>query len=296
MPRLSDRAFYILKQEIEHQRKICLDPIERFVLIARLERLRNREGNPLTQLELWDEVSDIAPDFDAAILAKAASADRHFPVLGASVGAGTVIVLAAGTMGIARPPADSFPLKVSHPDPIVAETKVEANRTKSAFETAKSMGWQAALQGQPLPHSAQQWHEAAQLWRQAIAQLDQVPIQSPEYAAAQAKKATYQQNLQQIETHQTTQLATPAPIPAPRFSSSSQDWLALAKRYGWQAAIASQNAPLPPEKWAEISRLWQTALLNLDKIDSTHPQYSEAQPVKARYQQNLNEIRQHYQG
>lgn len=147
MPRLSDRAFYILKQEIENQRKICLDPIERFVLIARLERLRDREDKPLTQLELWDEVSDIAPDFDAAVLAKAASADRHFPVLGASVGAGAVIVLAAGTMGIARPPADSVLLKVSHPEPIVAETAVEANRTESAFETAKGIGWQAAVRG-----------------------------------------------------------------------------------------------------------------------------------------------------
>ena len=306
MPRLSDRAFYILKHEIERQSRASLDPIERFILIARLESLRSREGKPMTQVEIWQEVSDIAPDFDSKALAKAASADT-LPILSVSAGAGVAIVLAAAAIGIETAPrgvaldASGLELAVQTAEPAAfringsdAGAREISTRKASAFETAKSYGWQAALKGQPPVHSGQQWQEAAQLWQQAIAQLEQVPVQSPEYAAAQAKKTVYQQNLQQIKAHQTAQLATPEPTPMPRFSSPSQDWLALAKRYGWQAAIASQNAPHSPEKWAEISRLWQTALLNLDKIDSAHPQYSEAQPVKARYQKNLSEIRQRY--
>lgn len=306
MPRLSDRAFYILKHEIENQSQGDLDPVERFILTARLESLRSREGKPMTQAELWQEVSDIAPDFDSRILAKAAGADT-LPILSASAGAGVAIVLAAAAIGIETVP-QAAALDASGPD-LTGQQAALANlrthgseisareissRETSPFEIAKIFGWQAVLKGQQPVHSAQQWQEAAQLWQQAITQLEKVTPESSDYAAAQAKKAVYQQNLQQIRAHQTAQLATPEPTPTPRFSSPSQDWLALAKRYGWQAAIASQDAPHPPEKWAEISRLWQTALLNLDKIDSAHPQYSEAQPVKARYQQNLSEIRQRY--
>ncbi|CAN5776542.1 hypothetical protein BH23CYA1_BH23CYA1_00940 [soil metagenome] len=52
----------------------------------------------------------------------------------------------------------------------------------------------------------------------------------------------------------------------------------------WQEA-APLLIPRPPQRLAFRHRL---------KIDSAHPQYSEAQPVKARYRQNLSEIRQRY--
>ncbi|MEL6940533.1 MAG: hypothetical protein AAFO84_15235 [Cyanobacteria bacterium J06598_1] len=73
------------------------------------------------------------------------------------------------------------------------------------------------------------------------------------------------------------------------------DFIGQAKTYGWQAASAAQNAPHPVEKWAEISKLWQRAIYTLDKIDDQHPQYVEAQQVKADYQYNLVVIRQRYQ-
>lgn len=134
------------------------------------------------------------------------------------------------------------------------------------------------------------------LWRQAIAQLDQVSDQDANYVAAQKKKALYQQNLQQVEARQIAVLQpAPTTVQAPQFSSPREDWLATAKGYGWQAALASQNAPHPAQQWAEIAEVWKIALSTLDKIDSAQPQYAEAQQVKARYQQNLSAIHQRYQ-
>ncbi|CAN5776779.1 hypothetical protein BH23CYA1_BH23CYA1_00950 [soil metagenome] len=50
MPRLSDRAFYILKHEIENQSQAGLDPVEQFILTARpapLKLLKAMAGRPL---------------------------------------------------------------------------------------------------------------------------------------------------------------------------------------------------------------------------------------------------------
>jgi hypothetical protein len=340
MPCLSDRAFYLLKSEIERRYKdSCEDPIERIILIARLETLNARSGPPLTRAEIWEELSDIAPDFDQNVIIEAAHIGTDSPVLGASFGVGAVAMLVAAAMGVETMTANASPsgsavvsaqgdlsgstirsAKRSQPIsrdiavPDRAATRATtpanqaANRTaerspKSAFETAKSLGWQAALKAQDPPQSAQQWGETAALWRQAIDQLEQVSRQDADYAAAQVKKAIYQNNLQQIQIRQaaaqralaTAQPKSPSPERSPSFSAPQEDPITVAKRYGWQAALASQDAPHPAEKWADISRTWQLALLSLDKVDSSAPSYLEAQQVKARYQQNLAAIRARYQ-
>ncbi|MEL6854160.1 MAG: hypothetical protein AAFO83_03520 [Cyanobacteria bacterium J06607_13] len=177
---------------------------------------------------------------------------------------------------------------------------------KDAFETARAFGWRASLKAQNPPYSAQHWAETAVLWEQAIKLLDQVPRGDENYAAAQAKKAVYERNLAHIQDQQQAANAIASDTqPAPKFSaakpSASQESapqendLAIAKRYGWQAALASQNAPHPAEKWADISRLWQLALKQIQTIDPDHPDYEAAQQVKITYQQNLLAIRKRYQ-
>ena len=311
MPRLSDRAFYLLKNEVEYRYRIGLNnSIERIVLLARLKTLRAREGKPMSQIELWQEVSDIAPDFSSAVLAEACAGHR-FPVMSTSVSVGAIAALSAITLGIeaqqsnvailstasttlvqdAPGPQTSYSLTAPRSSPSVL-----AVPNTDAFETAKSLGWQAALKGQNPPHSEQYWREVAALWQQAITQLGQVTDSHPDYEAAQQKKTLYQQNLQQVEMHQIV-ARRPAPdgISGPQFSSSRPDWLAVAKGYGWQAALASQNAPHPVEQWAEIAEVWEVALLTLDRVEPTHAQYAEAQQVKARYRQNLSAIQHRYQ-
>ena len=313
MPRLSDRAFHLLKNEVEYRYRISLNnSIERIVLLARLKTLRAREGKPMSQIELWQEVSDIAPDFSSAVLAEA-SAGHRFPVMSASVSVGAIAALSAITLGIdarqsnvAIPPTASTTLVHDFPSPPTSyrptvrpqsSLSVLAGASDTdAFATAKSLGWQAALKGQNPPHSEQHWREAAALWRQAITHLDQITVSQTHYEAAQQKKALYQRNLQQVEMRQIA-ARRPAPngISSPQFSSSRPDWLAVAKGYGWQAALASQNAPHPAEQWAEIAEVWEVALLTLNRVEPTHSQYAEAQQVKARYQQNLSAIRHRYQ-
>ncbi|NJM95975.1 MAG: hypothetical protein HC800_01045 [Phormidesmis sp. RL_2_1] len=224
------------------------------------------------------------------------------------------------------------PVRFTSASPASAENMAIQQPQTSALAMAKSLGWQAALKSQNAPHSAQHWAETAILWQQALAYLDRIPVQDSDYGTAQAKKAQYRQNLRQVEARQlaaqqSAQSIAAALIPrvsqsvgtaANHFSGSTSapavsqpispgtttspgpnrpetDFLAVAKRHGWQAAVASQNAPHPPEKWANISRLWQVALQHLEKIDAQHPDYVEAQQVKADYENNLAIIRQRYQ-
>ncbi|MGB3299841.1 MAG: hypothetical protein WBA76_16370 [Phormidesmis sp.] len=367
MPRLSDRAFQIVKSEIE--RNYINDPenqIECVILLARLESLRIYQGEPLTPVEMWETISDILPNFNRRILRKAARAnakeDTQEPsfLWGVSLGISATAVLVATAIGFDsvadQPPSDSSEpdaetvealkttrtVETAKADQVAAVAAVDtgaqpqvlnvqqpislnlgrafsrARDQADRFETARSLGWQAALSSQNPPHSAQKWGETAALWKSAIEQLEQVSLQDKNYQQAQLKKTAYQHNLQEIKARQAAALkleqaqaiaqkvaqTTPNGERSPRFSKQvsgqasgqvRKDPLEIAKQYGWQAALASQNAPHPPEKWADISRLWQTALLTLETIDTDYPSYAEAQQVKAQYQQNLSEIRDRYQ-
>ena len=432
MPRLSDRAFHIVKTEIERRyTDNPTDQIERVILLARLEALRTAKGAPMTRVQIWEVLSDVAPNFDQNVLMDAESVETDSPLLGVSVGVGAVAMLVATAIAMetiaplpsatlkadpktdpsltennaaetdaadaasdaAASGAEPFGAESSGAEPSkttrlansqeatdrglkqgsnqaalenaelgVSETansgpdsrslgarfsqivnRIPGRGREDALESAERLGWQAALKSQDPPHSAQHWKETAALWEQALAELARVPARSPDYAQAQLKKSLYQNNLKEIRSRQASaeQLASaanaesasavaPTAAATPKFSSqktspttssannpqtsqsvaevsvegsvadvedpiSTEDPINTAKRYGWQAALASQNAPHSPEKWADISRLWQTALSNLNKLEAEHPQYAEAQQIKAQYQQNLSEIRDRYQ-
>ncbi len=377
MPRLNDRAFQIVKNEIERCYKDGPEAqIERVILLSRLETLRTYQGKPMTRVEIWEVLSDVAPNFSQDVLLEAESVDTDSPLLGVSMGIGAVAALVSAAIGV-----DSTPVKLASASPVPtaslnrsSENTIQVSTVNSAgtaaeigfekaqpeptfqmlsqnqadslrrllslkpnesatlnnrrpvplneqtdhpFQLAMQKGWQAAIKGQNPPHSAQHWGETAALWSRAIAHLEQVQPKDSYYAAAQLKKSIYQQNLQQIRSHQAAALKiaqdeqkqrsqsvahvvipspNQSPHHAPQFSTQpAENLLDAAKRYGWQASVASQNAPHPAEKWADISRLWQAALKNLNSIDRAHPAYAEAQKIKARYEQNLTAIRDRYQ-
>ncbi|MFK8184047.1 MAG: hypothetical protein AB8B99_11795 [Phormidesmis sp.] len=445
MPRLSDRAFHIVKTEIERRyTDHPEDQIERVILLARLEALREKKGVPMTRVQIWEVLSDVAPNFDQNVLMDAESVETDSPFLGVSMGVGAVAVLVATAIGMdsltPRPSiGQSSPANLAQsgddssdvakrsasqsasqsanqkaateqglaqgakraagttlnvtqaggdgegrvantgasepadedPEPLFSKNRLLKNRLpkfsrhsegdarRNAFHTAKDLGWQAALKSQDPPHSVQHWRETAALWEDALAELDEVSPLSRHYIQAQLKKSVYQDNLKEIRTRQiaaeqlaqqatraavqvassgassgvssgassgaSSALATPTAKAAPEFSDqinrsaagrsagnsssaqtvamqaqvsaapAAEDPIQVAKRYGWQAAVASQNAPHPPEKWADISRLWQTALSSLNKVAPEDPRYAEAQRVKASYQKNLAAIRDRYQ-
>ncbi|MGB3765544.1 MAG: hypothetical protein WA947_03220, partial [Phormidesmis sp.] len=198
-------------------------------------------------------------------------------------------------------------------NPIMKRLPLKARFTRTgekasespAFIQAKDLGWQAALKGKNPPHSAQHWRETAALWQQAIVYLHQVPERSANYEVVEAKIAFYEKNLEEIEGRRamaiarenSPQVLNPTPsaqMNVPQFSSTDADHLAIARRHGWLASLASQNAPYPARKWADISRHWKTALHHLDQVPAESAQYAEAQQVKAIYQKNLAAVRQRY--
>ncbi|MEO0807111.1 MAG: hypothetical protein AAFY33_12490 [Cyanobacteria bacterium J06643_4] len=362
MPRLSDRAFQLVKEEIDRCYGATPDEqLERVIVLARLENLRIQEGSPLSRIELWETLSDVSAKFDQQVILQAAKLNVDSSVVNTSIGVGAIAVLVAASInadantanapvvsdvrltpeqaigqsrqaqlttqadsavGRAQPIAAAdeqprfvratqalsaadmaadAPIEVA--DEVADEISEEVSKAdssepepKSAFEMARTYGWQAALKAQNPPHSAAHWAQTAELWQQAIGQLEQVPERDENYAIAQSKKATYQANLRQIQVRQQAAIASETRS-SPQFSNAaaSEDSLAAAKKFGWQAALASQNAPHPAEKWADISRLWQIALQHLNKVEPDHPDYAEAQQVKAQYQENLAMIRQRYQ-
>lgn len=253
------------------------------------------------------------------------------PIVGVSVGISTAVVLATTTVHIAQRHTpkpirsdDNLTAQIPLPTRIITETsqasaaQIAPRPTdtapvlpllsqKSAFEKARDFGWQAALKSQNSQNTSKRWAESALLWQQAIYFLERVPQSDPNFLAAQEKQATYESNLQQVMTRQIAALTAEANSGQVTTAQATQennqiaqvaieeDWIAIAKQQGWQAAIAAQNAPHPAEKWADISRLWQSALQTLGKVEPQSPQYAEAEAIKAKYKENLAAIRERYQ-
>ncbi len=78
MQRLNDRAFEILKAEVQK----CAaanggaGKIQKEIVMKRLERLRQEQGNPASQVELEDKIIDIFPQFNQKSLKEAANVNR----------------------------------------------------------------------------------------------------------------------------------------------------------------------------------------------------------------------------
>ncbi|MGB3202384.1 MAG: hypothetical protein WBA99_15875 [Nodosilinea sp.] len=66
-------------------------------------------------------------------------------------------------------------------------------RTTSPWQLGTDLGWQAAVAAQTAQTQAE-WHQVSDLWSQAIAALERVPAEDPNYAQAQAKAEAYRSN------------------------------------------------------------------------------------------------------
>ena len=141
--------------------------------------------------------------------------------------------------------------------------------------------------------------------RQAAAQNEDTLTPKPQFSRRIAQSQLQVRPQSKTQSQPSRQSASATPVTAvstaePQSKAVTQkvvvqeSALGLAKQYGWEAAIAAQNAPHPAEKWADISRTWQLAIHSLNKVDTEHPDYAEAQRVKARYEHNLSAIRTRY--
>ena len=142
---------------------------------------------------------------------------------------------------------------------------------EQALNTARQQYQQATL---PLDTRA-----AITAWRAALNQFELVPSQTLAGKTARQKLDANQQEFQE-----TVGLA-----------AESQETAALidgAKQSGMQAALMGQNPPHPTYVWAEVERLWETAIAQLASIPTTDlAGYSEARKILGGYQSNLAQIR-----
>ena len=256
MTRLSDRAYQLIKDEVERYYSNTLEKefsqeqhLERIILLARLETLHKRGGRAATKAQLWEEVCDILPNIDRSVLKRASRFELDSPVVGASLGFGAAGIGAAAVLmsnSLGTDGTGTFTQQIqpeANPNS-ASQTSASSSYTKT-FETAKSFGWQAALKAQNPPHNATHWGETAALWQQAISLLDQIPQGDGHYAIAQEKKSLYQQNLQQIQARQLAAQnakTAQATSTSPQFSTATQSVASTTAQTAAAQATAPQTA------------------------------------------------------
>jgi hypothetical protein len=136
----------------------------------------------------------------------------------------------------------------------------------------------AAQKAQNPPHDIQTWKDIQDLWRDAIAELEQIPEDAQAYPFAQRKLKEYQGNLaivtQRLKTEQ-----------------SAQKRLEAARNAA-KVAEARQGVAQSLDSWQLVYATWQTSVQALRQIPAGTVAYQEAQPLLSSYQVRLAESRE----
>ena len=84
MPRLSDRAFNLLRAEVFKCAEAdgLAGTLQRDIVLKRLEKLRLSKGEPASLSELRENITDIFPQFSEKVLKNAANANRPAGIWG----------------------------------------------------------------------------------------------------------------------------------------------------------------------------------------------------------------------
>lgn len=77
MPRLNNRAYTLLAEELKRLVNGPLEEVRREIVLRRLTKFTLQEGPPLTYGEIKATIEDIFPEFSEAVLHKAARANRR---------------------------------------------------------------------------------------------------------------------------------------------------------------------------------------------------------------------------
>ncbi|MGF1491875.1 MAG: hypothetical protein ACFBSC_05345 [Microcoleaceae cyanobacterium] len=135
----------------------------------------------------------------------------------------------------------------------------------------------AVQQSQNPPHSAQEWDDIKSDWESAVANLEQVPTNSPVYPFVQQRLEQYRANLAEIQQRLTME-------------RDAQQTLRTAKQAA-QVAEARQGVARYADSWEQVYESWETATDTLTTIPNTTTAYEEAQVLLARYQPKLETAR-----
>jgi hypothetical protein len=367
MGRLNNRAYELLKTEVNRLVKDPLETVRRDIVLRRLDKLRLQSGEPLTYTELKAEVEDIFPEFDEKVLRRAAKANRAsgklklvgFAALGTAIAAGTVWVLNLPYPMIRWPVARTVPIVllpsyismdhnyrqaislVEQADQLVNQATsaqdIELGGTTAAqaqqhldqlpvwflgyyprayctlfsctwqftydeFETArKDIGRMEAkvfqeqnaltllASGTAAVDTAQQQYQSAAdtqakmqavaSWQTGMDQLNEIPPETLAGRMGRTKLAAYERDFSQVSGMLAGGDRTSTLIDA-------------AKQFAWTAATQAQNPPHSVETWGRIVGLWQQAIARLEQVPVDDVGYNEAQRMLAEYQNNLGIVQE----
>lgn len=134
---------------------------------------------------------------------------------------------------------------------------------------AMKTGARAGYKGENPPHPASQWIEAQSLWREAIAQLEQLPTQSNLQPLAQEKIKAYKSNLAQTNQRLVKERQAQTLI------QSAKDVALIAQ--------ARQGVAQSLEHWQLVYATWQEAMKRLKKVSQGTTGYAEAQQLSGLY-------------
>lgn len=145
-------------------------------------------------------------------------------------------------------------------------------RASTLIDAAKQFAWTASDEGQNPPHSAETWTRIAGLWQQAIARLEEVPVEDVGYAEAQRMLAEYQNKLgvvqEEISREQRSQQA---------FAAAQEKNLDLGSR------VQTLDT-------AQYASALQSIVNDLNKVEPGTTAHEPAQQLLSAVQARLQEV------
>jgi hypothetical protein len=163
----------------------------------------------------------------------------------------------------------------------IAQTRLQTYAAQAEgleqIVSALRQGQTAVEKGQNPPHSLQTWQEIQALWQQAIAQLKQVPANSPVNDLAERKRVEYQANLTTLNQRIAIERQAQAKVVVARNTARIAE-----AREGIANSLAT---------WQLTHATWQTAVNLLQQIPQSTMAQAEAQQLLAIYQPRLSAAR-----
>jgi len=141
--------------------------------------------------------------------------------------------------------------------------------------TALKQANTAAQRSQNPPHPLQEWREIQRLWRETIAQLQQIPASNALYPLAQRKLQEYEANLANINQRLLTE-------------QQAQQRIDEARKAGQLAEARAEEAN-SIASWQQIYATWEAAIHQLRQVPQGTMAYAEAEQLLALYQPKLTE-------
>lgn len=159
----------------------------------------------------------------------------------------------------------------------LADYQQQSQNLNSAVDAAK-LATSAAQKTKNPPYSVENWEEAQTLWESAIAQLGEIPKDSPVYPFAQRKFKEYQKNLSSADRRLTTE--------------EKAEKRLLAAKSTAQIAEALEVVAQSAESWDKVQVNWQNTIDTLSEIPAGTTSHQQAKMLVPKYETKLSQARE----